>query len=59
MRNVNIGIIGFGTVGAGVVECILKNGEMIAERTGLLPVITGARCFLFTGVLYSAWAVSW
>jgi homoserine dehydrogenase len=37
---VNIGIIGFGTVGAGVVECILKNGEMIAERTGLLPVIT-------------------
>ncbi|MBT3288791.1 MAG: homoserine dehydrogenase [Victivallales bacterium] len=40
MRNVNIGIIGFGTVGAGVVECILKNGEMIAERTGLLPVIT-------------------
>ncbi len=39
MRNVNIGIIGFGTVGAGVVECLLRNGNLIAERTGLQPVI--------------------
>ena len=40
MKNVNIGVIGFGTVGAGVVECVLKNCDMIAERTGLRPVIT-------------------
>jgi homoserine dehydrogenase len=39
MRNVNIGIIGFGTVGAGVVECLLRNGALIAERTGIRPVI--------------------
>jgi len=40
MNTVNIGVIGFGTVGAGVVECVLKNGDLIAERTGLRPVIT-------------------
>jgi homoserine dehydrogenase len=39
MRQVNIGIIGFGTVGAGVVECILRNGDMMAQRTGIRPVI--------------------
>lgn len=40
MKTVNIGVIGFGTVGAGVVECVLKNGDLIAQRTGLRPAIT-------------------
>jgi homoserine dehydrogenase len=39
MKDVKIGILGFGTVGAGVVEGILKNGELIAQRTGIRPVI--------------------
>lgn len=39
MKKIKIGILGFGTVGAGVVEGILKNGELIAQRTGLFPVI--------------------
>jgi homoserine dehydrogenase len=39
MKNVNIGLIGFGTVGAGVVECVQKNHEVISRRTGLRPVI--------------------
>ena len=39
MKTVNIGIIGFGTVGSGVVECVLRNGDLIAERIGLRPVI--------------------
>ena len=39
MKTVNIGLIGFGTVGAGVVETILKNGELIGQRTGVLPVL--------------------
>ena len=39
MKNINVGIIGFGTVGAGVAECILKNGEMIGARTGVRPVL--------------------
>jgi homoserine dehydrogenase len=39
MKTVNIGVIGFGTVGAGVVECVLQNGDLIAERSGLRPVI--------------------
>ena len=38
-KNVNIGIIGFGTVGAGVAECLLKNGALIAARTGVCPVL--------------------
>ncbi len=29
MKEVKIGILGFGTVGAGVVEGILKNGELM------------------------------
>lgn len=39
MKEVRIGILGFGTVGAGVVEGIIKNGELMAERTGIRPVV--------------------
>ncbi|MCU0857322.1 MAG: homoserine dehydrogenase [Pontiellaceae bacterium] len=39
MKTVKIGVLGFGTVGAGVVEGILKNSGLIARRTGFLPVI--------------------
>ncbi|MCK5804290.1 MAG: homoserine dehydrogenase, partial [Lentisphaeria bacterium] len=39
MKDIRIGLIGFGTVGAGVVESVLGNGGLIAERTGLRPVI--------------------
>ena len=39
MRTIKIGILGFGTVGAGVVEAILNNGELISQRTGILPTI--------------------
>lgn len=40
MTEVRVGIIGFGTVGAGVVDCLLRNGDLISERTGLRPVLT-------------------
>jgi len=39
MKEIRIGILGFGTVGAGVVEGIQKNGELMAERTGINPVV--------------------
>lgn len=39
MDTLRIGIIGFGTVGAGVVDCVQKNAELMAERTGIRPVI--------------------
>jgi homoserine dehydrogenase len=39
MKNVNIGIIGFGTVGAGVAEALLANSELIASRMGFRPVL--------------------
>lgn len=39
MKELGIGIIGFGTVGAGVADCLSKNGEVIAKRTGVKPVI--------------------
>jgi homoserine dehydrogenase len=39
VKELEIGIIGFGTVGAGVADCLLKNGEVIAKRTGVKPVI--------------------
>ncbi len=39
MKELGIGIVGFGTVGAGVADCLIKNGEVIAKRTGVKPVI--------------------
>jgi len=37
MKEYKIGIIGFGTVGAGVASCLLNNAQVIAKRTGMLP----------------------
>ena len=34
MSEVKVGIIGFGTVGAGTAACLLKNREVIRKRTG-------------------------
>ncbi len=39
MKEIRIGILGFGTVGAGVVEGIHKNGGLMASRTGINPVV--------------------
>lgn len=39
MKEIKIGLLGFGTVGAGVVEGIQKNGQLMAQRTGVLPII--------------------
>ena len=39
MAQINVGIIGFGTVGAGAVELLLKNAETIAARVGAPVVI--------------------
>jgi len=35
MQTVNIGIIGFGTVGSGTARIILRNSDIIARRTGV------------------------
>ncbi len=35
MKEIGIGILGFGTVGAGVVEGLQQNGDVIAERLGV------------------------
>ncbi len=34
MSNIHVGVIGFGTVGAGTVEILIKNGEIIRNRVG-------------------------
>lgn len=39
MKEFKIGIIGFGTVGAGVAANLLKNGDVIAKRTGIKPIL--------------------
>ena len=39
MREIGIGILGFGTVGAGVVDALYKNGEIIEGRSGIKPSI--------------------
>ena len=35
MKQIGVGILGFGTVGAGVAEGLLKNRRLITERTGI------------------------
>ncbi|MDD5727558.1 MAG: homoserine dehydrogenase [Victivallales bacterium] len=40
MKEVKVGIIGFGTVGAGVAANILHNGETILKRTGVKLTLT-------------------
>ena len=39
MRQINVGIIGFGTVGTGTVEILLANRDLIADRVGSEIVI--------------------
>ncbi|MBQ9336692.1 MAG: homoserine dehydrogenase [Lentisphaeria bacterium] len=41
MKDYKVGILGFGTVGAGVADCLLNNAEVIAKRTGVKPVLAG------------------
>ena len=41
MKEFKVGIIGFGTVGAGVADNLLRNGDVIAKRTGIKPVLAG------------------
>lgn len=40
MKIIRTGLIGFGTVGAGVAEAILKNKELITKRTGFILELT-------------------
>jgi homoserine dehydrogenase len=39
MKDIKIGLLGFGTVGAGVVHGLRKNGDLLAARLGVRPVI--------------------
>ena len=39
MKELGVGIIRFGTVGAGVAQCLLENGDVIARRDGVKLVL--------------------
>ena len=39
MKEIGIGLLGFGTVGAGVVDGLQKNGDILAARLGVRPVL--------------------
>lgn len=39
MKEIGVGILGFGTVGAGVVEGLQRNGDWLAERAGFRLVV--------------------
>lgn len=39
MKTAKIGLLGFGTVGAGVVDGLRRNGDLIAERLGVRLVV--------------------
>lgn len=41
MKEYTVGILGFGTVGAGVADCLLNNAGVIVRRTGVKPVLAG------------------
>ena len=39
MKEIGIGLLGFGTVGAGVVEALQRNGALLADRIGVKLVL--------------------
>ena len=39
MREIGVGLLGFGTIGAGVVQGLQDNGDLMTERLGARPVI--------------------
>ena len=39
MKEVGVGILGFGTVGAGVAEGLLRNRRVMSERLGVEVVL--------------------
>jgi len=39
MKEIGIGLLGFGTVGAGVVEGLQRNGDLLAKRLGVRLVL--------------------
>jgi homoserine dehydrogenase len=41
MKDIGVGLIGFGTVGAGVVDGFQRNGELLSKRVGACPVLRG------------------
>lgn len=41
MKHIKVGILGFGTVGAGVADCLLKNRVVISRRIGVDIELTG------------------
>ena len=41
MKEIGVAVLGFGTVGAGVVDTLQKNGGLLAERLGLRLVLRG------------------
>jgi homoserine dehydrogenase len=40
MKVLRVGLLGFGTVGTGVVKALARNGDLVGARTGVKPVIT-------------------
>ena len=45
VKEYKVGIIGFGTVGAGVAENLLANADAIAQRTGVRPALIESNSF--------------
>jgi homoserine dehydrogenase len=39
MKEIGVGLLGFGTVGAGVVETLQRNGDLLASRIGVKLVV--------------------
>lgn len=39
MKEIGLGLLGFGTVGAGVVKGLAENGRVLSARLGALPVV--------------------
>ncbi len=41
LKEIGVALLGFGTVGAGVVDTLQRNGELLAERLGLRLALRG------------------
>jgi homoserine dehydrogenase len=54
-QKISIGVIGLGTVGAGVVKILQSNGELIERRLGVPIHIVKAAVRDAAGIAASSW----
>ena len=52
-KPISVGVVGFGTVGSGVVKILIENKDLISQRVGREVVVSKVRISISRGI--GAW----